>query len=146
MITVAELEDLIGAGFPAGEFTIQDYEHWLCADALLSPELPAGVAHPMYAYYTAIAGMGISLDELFAMVGSSAEDGPMFGEAGLEFRDVLRVGETYRVEGGIVGVSRKEGKRAGVFDIVTFELRVIDSSGEVTAVATNSFVFPRRTS
>ncbi len=88
--------------------------------------------------------MGVSLDELFAMVGSSAADGPMFGEAGLEFRKPLEVGATYRVEGGITGVARKEGKRAGVFDIVAFELRMIDEGGDVAAVASNSFVFPRR--
>ena len=79
------------------------------------------------------------------MVGSSAADGPMFGEAGLEFREAMRVGETYRVEGGITSAARKTGKRAGVFDIVSFELRVVEPSGVVAAVSTNSFIFPRRT-
>lgn len=144
MITLEALEELIGEAFPSGSFTIEPHEHWLCADAVLSPELPAGVAHPMYAYYTAIAGMGISLDELFTMVGSSAEEGPLFGEAGLEFHEPLRVGASYRVEGGITAVARKEGRRAGVFDIVTFELRIIDERGNVAAVSTNAFVLPRR--
>jgi acyl dehydratase len=144
VITVDALKALIGKPFPEGSFTIEDYEHWLCADAVLSPSLPQGVAHPMYGYYTAIAGMGISLDELFAMVGSSADEGPMFGEAGLEFMRPLAVGATYRVAGGITSVARKEGRRAGIFDIVAFELRLIDDDGEVAAVSTNSFVFPRR--
>jgi hypothetical protein len=144
MITLESLEELIGQPFPSGSFTIVEYEHWLCADAVLSPELPPSCAHPMYAYYVAIAGMGLSLDELFAMVGSSAEDGPMFGEAGIEIRHQLQIGATYRVEGGITAVARKEGRRAGVFDIVTFELRLFDKKDRVTAVSTNSFVFPRR--
>ena len=144
-MTLADLERLVGVEFPVGEFTIEGYEHWLAADAVDSPPLPAGVAHPMYAYYAALGGMGLTLDELFAMVGSSAADGPMFGEAGLEFREVMRVGGTYRVEGGITGVARKTGKRAGVFDIVSFELRVVDPSGTVAAVSANSFIFPRRT-
>ena len=143
-ITIDDLERLVGVEFPAGEFTIEGYEHWLTADAIGSPPLPAGVAHPMYAYYAALGGMGLTLDELFAMVGSSAADGPMFGEAALEFREMMRVGETYRVEGGITGAARKTGRRAGVFDIVSFELRVVDSSGTVAAVSTNSFIFPRR--
>lgn len=143
-MTLDDLERLVGVEFPAGEFTIEGYEHWLTADAIGSPPLPTGVAHPMYAYYAALGGMGLTLDELFAMVGSSAADGPMFGEAGLEFREVMRVGETYRVQGGITGAARKTGRRAGVFDIVSFELRVVDSSGTVAAVSTNSFVFPRR--
>ena len=144
-MTLDDLERLVGVEFPVGEFTIEGYEHWLTTDAIDSPPLPAGVAHPMYAYYAALGGLGLTLDELFAMVGSSAADGPMFGEAGLEFREAMRVGETYRVEGGITGAARKTGKRAGVFDIVSFELRVVDSSGTVAAVSTNSFVFPRRT-
>ncbi len=144
VISLQDLERLVGTEFPAGEFTIESHEHWLCADAVLSPDLPTGVAHPMYAYYAALGGMGISLDELFAMAGSSAAEGPMFGEAGLEFHETLLVGDTYRVEGGITAVSRKEGKRIGVFDIVSFELRLIDGAGRIAAVSTNSFVFPRR--
>ena len=144
MIGLDELRDLIGTPFPDGSFTISPYEHWLCADAVLSPKLPEGVAHPMYGYYTAVAGMGISLDELFAMVGSSAADGPMFGEAGLELRKSMSIGASYTVRGGITDVVRKEGRRAGVFDIVTFRLDVIDADGDVAAVSTNSFVFPRR--
>ena len=143
-MTLDDLERLVGVVFPAGEFTIEGYEHWLTTDVVGSPPLPPGVAHPMYAYYAGLGGMGLTLDELFAMVGSSAADGPMFGEAGLEFRELMRVGETYRVEGGITGAARKSGKRAGVFDIVSFELRVIDSTGTVAAVSTNSFIFPRR--
>lgn len=144
MIEVSELETLIGASFPTGEFTIEGYEHWLCADAVLSPPLPEGIAHPMYGYYVAIAGMGVTLEELFAMAGSSAEEGPMFGEAGLEFRLPLRIGTRYQVRGGIVAVERKEGKRVGIFDIVTVRLEVVDPDGQIAALSTNSFVFPRR--
>jgi hypothetical protein len=48
------------------------------------------------------------------------------------------------VTGGIVDVTRKEGRKAGVFDIVTFRLELADAGGAVTAVSTNSFIFPRR--
>jgi hypothetical protein len=67
----------------------------------------------------------------------------MVGEQKFEFARPLEVGKEYRVEGGIVDVVRKEGKRAGVFDIATFELRVLDA-GEPVATSTTSFVFPRR--
>jgi acyl dehydratase len=144
MIDITDLQDLVGTEFPAGTFTIQDHEHWLCTDAVLSPALPEGVAHPMYGYYAAIAGMGKSLDEIFADAGATAADGPMFGEAELEFRRPLRVGATYTVAGRYVSAVRKEGKRAGVFDIVAFELEVVDDTGAVAAVSTNSFVYPRR--
>ena len=68
----------------------------------------------------------------------------MFGEAEIEQRIPLRIGESYEVRGGITGVVRKEGRRAGVFDIVTLRLELVDAEGEVAGVSTNSFVFPRR--
>ena len=144
VIGIEDLEALVGREFPDGVFTIEPYEHWLCADAVLAPQLPDGVAHPMYGYYVAIRGMGKSLDEIFADAGSSAAEGPMFGEAGLEFSEPLRVGATYTVKGRYTSAVRKEGKRAGVFDIVGFELDIVDEGGAVVATSTNSFVYPRR--
>ena len=98
----------------------------------------------MEVYYGALAGMGLSVDELFALVGATADDGPMFGEATMEVERPLVVGATYTVTGAIVGVTRKEGRKAGVFDIVTFRLELADADGAVAAVSTNSFIFPRR--
>lgn len=146
MVGVETLEDeLLGLEFPPGEFTIAEWEHWLCADAILSPPLPDGVAHPMYAYYTAIIGMHPSLDEIFAYAHSSADAGVMFGEAGLEFHQTLRVGATYRVEGGFTKVVRKESSRLGIMDLITVELRMFDEDGELAAVSSNTFVYPRGT-
>ena len=90
-----------------------------------------------------LGGLGITLDELFALVGSSAADGPMFGEAEIEQVLPLRVGDTYDVRGGITGIVRKEGK-SGVFDILTFKLELVNEAGEIAGISTNSFVFPRR--
>lgn len=146
MISIERLEDLVGTEFPQGSFTIEPHEHWLCTNAVMSPALPEGVAHPMYAYFAAVRGMGKTLDEVFADAGSSAAEGPMFGEAGLEFRGGFEVGATYTVRGKYTSASRKKGKRAGVFDIVGFELEIVDETGEVVAVSSNSFVYPRRES
>ena len=68
----------------------------------------------------------------------------MFGEAGIELERPLGIGETLRISGGITGVVRKEGRKAGVFDIVTFRLELADEDGELAGVSTNSFIFPRR--
>lgn len=136
-------EELIGLEFPPGEFTITGWEHWLCADAIASPPLPENVAHPMYAYYTAIIGMHPSLDEIFAYAHSSADAGVMFGEAGLEFLKPLEIGATYRVEGGFTKVDRKESSRLGVMDLVTIELEMYDEAGDLAATSSNTFVYPR---
>jgi hypothetical protein len=143
-IPVEELEQLVGTSFPGGRYTIEPYRHWLTADAVGDAPTSSGTASPMQIYFGAMAGLGLTLDELFALVGSSAADGPMFGEAEIEQRRPLRIGETYDVRGGITGIVRKEGRRAGIFDILTFRLELVDSEGEVAGVATNSFVFPRR--
>jgi hypothetical protein len=143
-IPLEELERLVGTSFPGGRYTIEPYRHWLMADAVGEAPASSGKAGPMQIYFGAMAGLGLTLDELFALVGSSAADGPMFGEAEIEQRRPLRIGETYDVRGGITGIVRKEGRRAGVFDILTFRLELVGDDGEVAGVATNSFVFPRR--
>ena len=98
----------------------------------------------MEVYYGALAGMGLSVDGLFVLVGASADDGPMFGEASLEVVKPLQVGASYGVAGGIVDVKRKEGRRGGLLRHLTFRLELRDDDGEIAAVSTNSFVFPRR--
>jgi hypothetical protein len=145
-VALEELEALVGRPFPGGTYTIEPYRHWLFVDASGGVPTREGVAHPMEAYYGALAGMGLTIDELFVLVGASADDGPMFGEAAIELRRPLEVGATYDVAGGIVGVERKEGRRAGVFDIVTFRIELTDTTGELAAISTNSFIFPRRNS
>ena len=78
--------------------------------------------------------MGLSVDELFTLVGATADDGPMFGEAGDRARaGRSEIGETYTISGGITGVVRKEGRKAGVFDIVTFRLELADDDGALAA-------------
>jgi hypothetical protein len=143
-ISLERLEALIGTSFPGGTYTIEPYRHWLMNDAVGDVPSTEGTASPMEIYYGAMGGLGLGLEELFALVGSSSAEGPMFGEAEIEQRRPLLVGESYEVRGGITGIVRKEGRRAGVFDIVTFRLELVDSGGEVAGVSTNSFVFPRR--
>lgn len=143
-VAVETLEaELIGLEFPPGEFTITSWEHWLCIDAIGSPPLPDDVAHPMYAYYTAIIGMHPSLDEIFTYAHSSADAGVMFGEASLEFHAPLKVGETYAVTGGFTAVDRKESSRLGIMDLITFELQMHDAAGTHVATSSNTFVYPR---
>jgi hypothetical protein len=132
-VALQELEALVGKPFPGGSYTIEPYRHWLFSDASGAAPTDEGVAHTMEVYYGALAGMGLSVHELFSLVGAT-----------MEVERPLEVGATYTVTGGIVDVTRKEGRKAGVFDIVTFRLELADAGGAVTAVSTNSFIFPRR--
>lgn len=144
MLDEQALQEIVGTRFPGGKFTIEPYEHWLMCDAVGAEPVRSGVANPMYVYYGALGGMGITLDELFAMVGATADDGVMFGEAKIESSQPLQIGSSYSVSGGITDIVRKSGKRAGVFDIVTFALDVTDDARAPVGRSTNSFVFPRR--
>jgi hypothetical protein len=144
MIEPEEMQKLIGTEFPGGSYTIEPWEHMLICDVLLTPEPNDGIAHPIYAYQATRAGMGLSLDEFFALVHADPDDGGMFGEHETEIRQPLRVGGRYVVAGRITGTKRKEGRKAGVFDMVDFSLELRDDDGTVVAKSSNSWVFPRR--
>lgn len=138
------LMSVVGHRFPGGRFTVAPYEHWLTCDVVGAPPSREGVAHPMFVYYAALGGMGINLDALFGLVGAVADDGVMFGEAAIDIITPLQVGATYDIRGAVTDIVRKQGRRAGVFDVVTFALDVVDTAGTVVGRSTNSFVFPRR--
>jgi hypothetical protein len=143
MVELSEVEKIAGTEFPGGTYTIEPWEHRLVCDAVLADEPPNGIAHPIYAYHGSRAGMGLTLDELFALCLADPADGGMFGEHREEIRRPLRVGSTYAVTGRIVGVQRKQGRTAGTFDMIEFELELRDDAG-VVATSTNKWMFPRK--
>jgi len=145
LITEEELEALVGTTFPGGTYTVEPYVNWLTCDCVLAPEL-GGAAHPLLVYMAGQAGIGLSLEELFALCSASSEDGPMLGEWGMQINRPLEVGAEYAVSGGITDAVRKTGKKTGVFDIVQFgiELRSTAGSAEPDALLHSSFIYPRR--
>ena len=61
-------------------------------------------------------------------------------------REPLRVGHTYRMSGGFTDVVRKEGRRAGLMDIVSFRIDVHDLADDaLVATVINSWIFLRST-
>jgi hypothetical protein len=98
----------------------------------------------MYAYVATRVGCGLGVDEICAAADATTDDGPMVGSLALEYHEPLRVGETYAVDGEFVSIERKQGRRAGVFDLLLFELRLTAPDGAVAVTATQSWVLPRR--
>ena len=143
MITEEELASVVGRPFPGGSYTVEPYVDWLVRDVVLA-DRDEDVAHPLFGFIGTLLGKGMSLDELFAICGATAADGPMFGEHETELLRPIRVGETYSVSGEFVSAVRKQGRTAGTFDVVGFELTLTDSDGEPAVKVFNSFVFPRR--
>ncbi|HVH00360.1 MAG TPA: hypothetical protein VM844_06305 [Miltoncostaeaceae bacterium] len=135
---------LIGHRFPGGTVTIPGWVDFLWRDAVLAE--PGGEAvHPGLAYLAAVQGSGVTFQDIFDLAEATAESGPMFGEQTLTFEGALRTDTEYAVEGEITDVVRKQGRRAGTFDMLTFELRLRAPGGALVATNVNTFIFPRAT-
>lgn len=120
----------------------------LWGDAVAATEDPGDDVHPVLVYYAAVQGCGTNFGEMFELMGHDDDAAVMLGEQRFEFTAPLRVEHEYAVRGGVVDVVRKTGRRAGTFDIMTFELRVSEpkapASAPPLAVSTTSFVFQRK--
>lgn len=145
MITESELKAIVGRTLPGGQYTVQPYVDWLVHD-VVGAEADGQVAHPIFGFVAGLRGKGISLDELFAICGATAADGPMFGEHETELHRPLRQGETYTVSGEFLSAERKQSQRTGIFDVVGFSMVLTDAAGERAVTTYNSFIFPRRDS
>jgi hypothetical protein len=142
-MSATDYSHLVGHRFPGGTCELPPYVNWLWEDAILS-EHDGDVAHPSLGYYIAMAGLGVSIGDVMALLDGSPDSGVMFGESELEFHGTLSAGTSYDCEAEITAVERKQGKRAGVFDKLTFRITVRargDSSPSV--VCTNTWIFPR---
>lgn len=145
MLNEADLQGLVGYRLPGGVARIQHYEDWLLRDALGAPP-PAGdgMAHPTMVFLAAQANIGIELEELFALFGATSADGPMLGEWSVDCAEPLRLLTDYAVSCTVERVVRKEGKRTGVFDLVTVVIELTGPDDRVHATVRPTYVFPRK--
>lgn len=137
-------DHVVGHRFPGATYTLPPWLCWLWSD---TSELPASeqVAHPALAYFVAMQGTGVSIQDIFDLLGAGIESGVMFGECELTWHKPLQAGATYDCEAEIVGIERKQGKRAGVFDKMSFRVSMrAQGESELAAVCVNSWVIPRR--
>lgn len=134
---------LVGHRFPGGTFRVESYERWLSHDAMQTSEIAAPVLHPVWVLLGALRGMGMTIDDLIELAGARNDEGVVFGETVLEAGRPLVSDETYVVHGAITELKRRESRRAGVIDLITFRLQIDDSDGAQVAASTQTFVFPR---
>lgn len=137
------LEHLPGTELPEGRFMISAAENRALVEALGSDGVQDGLAHPVFGYIAAQRGIGIDVAGLLALADFDIADGPMLASSRLDYARPLRTERAYRVTGRIVAIQRKQGRTAGVFDLLTFEESVLDGPDLVCTV-TNVFVLPRR--
>ena len=139
---MSDYSHLNGHRFPGGATTLGKHVAWLWADAAMTAPDP-DVAHPSLGYVLAVRG-GVSIEQLFALLDTSPEAGVVFGECTLDFERSLTPGRDYSLEGEIVSVERKSGRRSGPFDRLTFQVRIIDADdGGTVCTNTNTWIIPR---
>lgn len=132
---------LVGHRFPGGSYTLPAYEAWLWADAVGARHDPA-TANPGMAYMIGVVAGGASIADIMALLGADADSGVLFGGIEIDLTRPLAPGTTYDVDGEVVAVERKSGRRAGEFDRVTFVHRLA-AEGEPVATVTHVWIFPR---
>lgn len=134
---------VVGTTLPGGTFTVADYERWLAHEALQSPALPDGLLHPVWVVIGALRGMGMTLEQLTAL--ADAGEGTLLGEAELEQSQPLRTGVTYTVRGAITDLVRRQSRKIGTIDLLTFRIEILDDAATTVAATTQVFILPRET-
>jgi hypothetical protein len=99
--------------------------------------------HPLWGYIAAQTGINTSIEDLCGLADFSVDDGPMMGSIELEYHHPIEPDTEYEVQGEVVDLVRKHGS-SGVFDLLTYRERLIGPDGQTVAVATNTFVLPRK--
>jgi hypothetical protein len=133
-----------GTRLPGGEYRITAEENRALCEALHTKPASDGCAHEIYAYIATQSGMGISVDGLLKLCEFDAADGPMLGSSHNRYLDTLRTGESYRVSGEILGLTRKQSKQLGTMDVLEYRLTMSRASGEPVLEVTNTWILPRR--
>jgi len=138
--------DVAGASLDGTKvFTITAEENSaLCASTGVAPASD-GSAHPIYYYIATQVAMGKTVAGVCETCEFDVEDGPMMGSSGVKFSEPLMVGESYKVTGEILSLVRKQSRKLGVMDVLTYRLRLHKLGDGTCALETdNVWVLPRK--
>jgi hypothetical protein len=135
--------EIAGTPFPGGLYTLDPDENRTVCEILGADPAGDGSAHPIFGFIASLVGCGAGVEDIAAAGGATVEEGPMLATFDLDFCTPLRAGETYDVAGEFTGIERKHGRRAGTFDLLTFELRVTDANGSRAVTCVQSWILPR---
>lgn len=145
LVAQEQVAAVVGHRFPGGRARVEPYVDRLLRDVVGAPPAgPDGLAHPLMVFLAAQGGLGVELDEVFALFHATSADGPMLGEWSVRVHRPLRVGVECATRASVVDVVRKRGARTGAFDIATMLVELLGADGAVDAEVRTSFVFPRR--
>jgi hypothetical protein len=136
------LDRLVGRPLPSGQWAFGPHENWLLHDAVYSR--PEEAAHPIMAFVVAQRGLGVTVPELFALLGTDMQDGPLLTESQLDLYGDLHSGTDYTVRAEVLSAVRKTGRTLGTFDLVCVRFDVLGpGSSDPVATVTNTYALPR---
>jgi hypothetical protein len=135
-------EHLNGHAFPGGTTIVPSWMNRLWADSVFAAD-PSPHVHPVLVYYAAVQGSGVGFQDIFDLLDGDRDAGILYAGQELTFAQPMLIDRPYAVSGGIVDVSRKQGRSTGPFDLMRFRLTIADDAGERVAQSTSGFVFPR---
>lgn len=137
------LKAIPGTALTPGRIAISAAEATSFCELLGTPAV-GDALHPIYVYVATQRGLGMSVAEVCALADFDIADGPMLGNIDFQYSAPMLPDTEYRVEGTIIDIVRKEGRSAGVFDLLQFEERLVADDGTVVASSRSSFVLPRK--
>jgi hypothetical protein len=135
------LGHVIGRSVPGGRYAIAPYESWIAHDAVYSA--PTATPHPIMAFIGAQRGMGCTVAELFQLLESDIDDGPLLASTSIEIQQELVADAQYQVTGTVTDLVRKHGAALGDFDLATCVFTVSDETGRVVATVKNVYAIGR---
>jgi len=135
--------DVAGRRFPGGEYLLPAHEGWLWTDAVQGRPSLEGPLTPGIAYMVGLHGGGAGIQDIMDLLGVAADAGVMMAGVELEVHRPMLPGERYAVTGEVTSCVRKQGRKAGSFDLVHFVHRLADAAGEPVADVHHSWVIPR---
>jgi hypothetical protein len=143
-VTEGELQALVGYRFPGGTVTIAHWENVLLSDVMGVEPLPGGLVHPAALFHVTTAGGGLSIGEIFALFRAESDEAVRGGEFHWVFHDQLREDTPYDATGEVVAIERKQSRKLGPMDAVTFRFELRDAaSGSPVAEARPTWLFLR---
>jgi hypothetical protein len=104
-----------------------------------------GTAHPVWYYISTQVAMGETVSSLCKICEFDIDDGPLMGSSTVRFLSPIMVGNAYKVAGEILSLVRKQSRKLGVMDLLTYRLRLYPAEGGEAILETdNVWALPRK--
>jgi hypothetical protein len=134
-VPVEQLEAVVGHRFPGGRMRIEHWENYLLTEATGRGPMPDGLAHPAHMFHVPIAGVGVSIAELFALGKAESDASITIDYYDWEFFQPLREQQDYDFAGGIIEHERREVAGGTIVDSLTFQIDMSDEAESPVARA-----------